>query len=106
MLTVCLNIPQIIETVYTTGNKTERDKHNQRGPEIVRLQQVITEENRRKDKGVLEPLQGPEQLNVILHLVRIFGYKGTQSYRLNQIVLIKITREAQSSSFGALLQFN
>ncbi len=43
MLTVCLNIMQIIEAVDAAGNKAERNEHDERGPEKDRFQQVVAE---------------------------------------------------------------
>ena len=65
MLTISLDIPQIIEAIDGARNQTERCKHYERGPKVIWLQQIIAEEDRRKDEYVFEPLQRPEQLNVV-----------------------------------------
>ena len=67
MKTICLHIPQIIETVDTTRNKTERGEHHKCGPEEIWLQQVVAEENRRKDENILKPLQRTEKSNIFNH---------------------------------------
>lgn len=67
MLTVCLDIMQIIEAVDAAGNKAERDEHDERRPKTIRIQQVVAEEDRCKNEGVLKPLQRSNQLNVLYH---------------------------------------
>ena len=57
MLTISLNILQIIETVNGAGYETERGEDNKRWPQQIPLQQIIAEEDGRKDEHVLEPLQ-------------------------------------------------
>ena len=57
MQTVCLNILQIIETVDGTGYETKRCEDNKCWPQQIPLQQIVAEEDRRKDEHVLEPLQ-------------------------------------------------
>ena len=57
MLTISLDIPQIVEALDRTRNQTERCKHYERGPKVVELQQIVAEEDRRKDEHILEPLQ-------------------------------------------------
>ena len=57
MQTVCLNILQIIETVDGAGYETERCEDDKRWPQQIPLQQIVAEEDRRKDEHVLEPLQ-------------------------------------------------
>ena len=57
MQTVCLNILQIIETVDGTGYKTKRSEDDKRWPQQIPLQQIVAEEDWRKDEHVLEPLQ-------------------------------------------------
>ena len=57
MQTIRLHITQVVEAIDAARNQTERGKHHQCGPEEFWLQQVIAEENRRKDKHVLQPLQ-------------------------------------------------
>ena len=57
MLAICLDIPQIVEAIDGTRNQTERCKHYERGPKVVGLQQIVAEEDRRKDEHVFEPLQ-------------------------------------------------
>ena len=53
MQTIRLHIPQIVEAIDAARNQTERGKYHQRGPKIFWLQQIIAEEDRRKDKHVL-----------------------------------------------------
>ena len=60
MQTISLNILQIIETVDGAGYETERGKDNQRWPQQIPLQQVVAEEDWRKDKHVFKPLQWAE----------------------------------------------
>ena len=67
MLTVCLHIPQVVEAIDGTGNQTKRRKYNQRRPKEFRLQQIIAEEDRRKNEEVFEPLQRPYQFYVMYH---------------------------------------
>jgi hypothetical protein len=56
MLAICLDIPQVVKTIDGTRNQTKRGKHYKRGPKILRLQQIVAEEDRGKDKYVFEPL--------------------------------------------------
>jgi hypothetical protein len=60
MLSICLCVFQIIETIDTARYQAKRHEYEKRRYEIIHLQQMITEENRRKDKRILEPLQGAE----------------------------------------------
>jgi hypothetical protein len=53
MLTIRFHIPQIIEAIDAARNQTERGKHHKRGPKVFRLQQIIAEEDRCKDKHIL-----------------------------------------------------
>ena len=57
MQTISLHISQIVETIDAARNQTERGKHHKGGPKEFWLQQIVAEENRRKDKHVLQPLQ-------------------------------------------------
>ena len=70
MQTVCLNILQIIETVDGAGYEAERCEDNERWPQKIPLQQIVAEEDRRKDEHVLEPLQWAQQLDVLYHRVQ------------------------------------
>jgi hypothetical protein len=74
MLTICLDIPQVVETVNRTRNQAKRCEHHQRGPKIIRLQQIVAEENRRKHKHIFEPLQGSEQLDIMNHRAYLIIY--------------------------------
>lgn len=67
VLTIGLNISEIIEAIDGAGNQAERYKYNQRGPQQIPLQQVVAEEDRRKDKSVFEPLQRAKQSNIVYH---------------------------------------
>ena len=67
MQSISLNVSEIIEAIDGARNHTERCKHHERGPKIVGLQQIVAEEDRRKDEYVFDPLQWPEQLNVVYH---------------------------------------
>lgn len=67
MHSICLNITEIIEAIDGTRNQTERRKHHERGPKVIWLQQIVAEEDRRKDEYVFEPLQRPKQLDVVYH---------------------------------------
>ena len=60
MQSICLNILQIIETVDGAGYETKRGENNQRWPQQIPLQQIVAEEDGRKDEHVLEPLQWAE----------------------------------------------
>ena len=60
MQTISLNILQVVETVDGTGDETERVEDDQRWPQQIPLQQVVAEEDWRKDEHVLEPLQWTE----------------------------------------------
>jgi len=60
MLSIGLNILQVVETVDGAGYETERGEDNQRWPQQIPLQQVVAEEDWRKDEHVLEPLQWSE----------------------------------------------
>ncbi len=71
MLTIRLNIPQIVEAIDGTRNQTERREHYERGPKVVELQQIVAEEDRRKDEHVFEPLQRAKQLDVVKHVAKI-----------------------------------
>jgi hypothetical protein len=71
MQPVCLDIAQVVETIDGTRDEAKRHKHNQRGPKIVQLQQIVAEKDWHKDKHVLEPLQRAEELNIILHRRKI-----------------------------------
>ncbi len=65
MQSICLNVSEIIEAIDGARNQTERCKDYERGPKVIWLQQIVAEEDRRKDEYVFEPLQRPEQLNVV-----------------------------------------
>ena len=57
MLTVGLYILQVVEAVDGTGNKAERNEHDERGPEECFFQQITTKENRCEHEPVFEPLE-------------------------------------------------
>ena len=86
MLAICLHIPQIIETIDTARNKTERGKHHKRRPEEFRLQQIVAEEDRRKDKKVLQPLQRTEQSDVFYH--RCKDTNKREQYKIKAIIFL------------------
>ena len=67
MLTIGLNISQIVETIDRTRNQAERCKDDQRRPQQIPLQQVIAEEDWRKHESVFEPLQRAKQSNIVYH---------------------------------------
>jgi hypothetical protein len=64
MLAIGIHILQIIETIDRTRYQAEGGEYNHRRPEILTFQQIAAEENWCKNKDVLEPLQGPKQLNI------------------------------------------
>ena len=67
MQTVSLDILQVVEAIDATRYQTERGKDDKCRHQIIHLQQVIAEENRRKDKSVLKPLQWAKELDIVYH---------------------------------------
>ena len=67
MLTIGLNVSQVVEAIDGTRYQAERCEGNQRWPKEVRLQQFVAEEDWRKHEEVFKPLQRPEQLYVMYH---------------------------------------
>lgn len=67
MKTISLNILQVVEAIDAARDKTKRGEDDECRHQIIQLQQVIAEENRRKDKSVLEPLQRAKELDIVYH---------------------------------------
>ena len=67
MLTIGLNISQIVETIDRNRNQAERCKYDECWPQQIPLQQIVAEEDWREDESVFEPLQRAKQSNVLYH---------------------------------------
>lgn len=80
MLSVCLDISQVVEAVDAAGDETKRHKYDSRRHEVFRLQQIVAEENRRKDEGIFKPLQRTEELDIVYHLVHDLGDMTAKIY--------------------------
>ena len=78
---ICCRILDVIEAIDTAGNQAKRDKYNNRLHEHLSIQQVVAEENRCKDKEILYPLQGAEQIEVFPELHFLFNL--LQNYNKN-----------------------
>lgn len=60
MQPVSLDILKVIKAIDAARNQAERNKDNERRCQIIHLQQMIAEEDWRKNECVLEPLQRTE----------------------------------------------
>ena len=67
VLTIGLNISEIVEAINGARNQAERCKYDQRRPQQIPLQQVVAEEDWRKHESVFEPLQRAKQSNIVYH---------------------------------------
>ena len=101
MQTISLNILQIIETVYGAGYETKRGEDNQRWPQQIPLQQIVAEEDRRKDEYVFEPLQRAKQLDVVYHRCKFTSFLRNFQDRGRKKMICSINVSILDSAYTA-----
>jgi hypothetical protein len=74
MLTILLNIRQIVDDVHSPGRETQQDEPGDGLGQVMRIEELDIKDEGSKDKNILDPLPGAHCFNQAYkhsHLLRL-----------------------------------